>query len=88
MLNLMRMNKAKCGALLLGGGRSRCIPRLAEVIRGRHAEKELGVLMGEKLVMRQRCVLVAWKANSALGCIKRGVPAGRERGLSPSALPL
>lgn len=41
-------------------------------------EKNLGVLMKEKLEMTQQCVLTAWKVNCILDCINRGVAEGRE----------
>ena len=41
-------------------------------------EKDLGVLVDDKLAMRQQCVLVAKKASGILGCIKKSV-ASRSR---------
>ena len=74
----MKFNKAKC-KVFLGRSNTRYIYIMEEEhIRSSSAEKDLEMLMDNKLDSSQQCASVAWQVNCILGCIKRGV-ASRAR---------
>lgn len=83
--NVIKFNKGKCR-----GRRNNYIHRYrlgAVLLERSSSEKHLGVLVYERLAVRQQCVLVAKKANVILKYTKKKVTTGQGRLPSLSALP-
>ena len=71
----------------MGKGNPRYIYRLGEeIIEYSSAEKDLGVLVDEKLNMSQQCALAAWKVNGILCSTRREVASGAREVIAPLLL--
>ncbi|KAK4809950.1 LOW QUALITY PROTEIN: hypothetical protein QYF61_002907 [Mycteria americana] len=72
--NLMKFNKDKCKVLHLGKHNPGAQHRLGSTRTwSSSVERDLGVMVDNKLNMSEQCATVAKKANRMLGCINKGI---------------
>jgi len=70
----MRFNKYECRVLYLERNNCPHQYRLrADLLERRSAEKEMGLLVANRLIMSHQCALMAKKASSILECITKSV---------------
>lgn len=82
--NKMNFNKEKCKILHLGRKNERHKYRMGDTwLDSSTCERDLGVLVDDKLNMSQQCDVAAKKANAILGCINRSIVSRSKEVLIP-----
>ena len=80
----MKINKGKCWVLHLGRNNLMHQYRLGvDLLESSSTERDLRVLVDDRLTMNQQRALAAKKANGILGCIKRSVASRSKEVLFP-----
>ena len=70
---LMKFNKGRCRVLHLERNKPMHLDSSgADLLESRSVQRDLGVLVDDKLTMSQQCTLIAKKASGILGCIECG----------------
>jgi len=83
-VNLRKFSQAKCKVLHVGQGNPKHKYRLGrEWLESSPEEKDLGVLVDEKLNTSRQCALAAQKATRTLGCIKSSMGSRAREGILP-----
>jgi len=83
-VNRMKFNNTRCKVLHAGWGNHKHKYRLdGQSFENSFEEKDLGVLVDEKLNMSRQCALAVQKANCILGCIKSRVASMSREGILP-----